>query len=478
MGNKKDVWICLDLGRTYMDAAILHDGKPLVVGSKTCGRIPACAYVTSIETDRFECITGAKAVPFRHSNPERFLPSIKDGLGKPLPFEDNVSYDFSDVLSAMFKEVISVAAQSLRGSVPNAALLTVPTSYTDSDKRKETMIKAATKAGLSKVEFITEPEAIAQHYAVISNQSPDLVMVFDLGSRALNATLLDCSKPVGSRLLMSESKLGLGGEYINKAIYEHIRKQNEATGHPLRVGCMLDDYETCSKMKETLSTESTASAYLSGDVHVSLTATTFNTLLEPTVDKALNVCSSLIQNASIMWADVKCVLLAGGSAQLPAVGNAFKQRLDSPDKMVTVGCGEYDPIFAACLGGIATKMPPLPEPVAILTDGTTMMQLRAGDNSFGRSSDCDFTIASDKYMSRLQFKIKVSKNSEGKWDYTVYTLSHGTATIINGLNALILDNPFANQSARIVIGDEIAAGHSHFKLVSPAIIEGMKTNYL
>lgn len=122
----------------------------------------------------------------------------------------------------------------------------------------------------------------------------------------------------------------------------------------------------------------------------------------------------------------KQVLLVGGSTSIPLVSEKLRQHLASHNasevriiRSMTGINGEYNHNYAVCLGGIAyierlldkQEQPSMAEEqIGILICGNEVCQLKEGVNTFGRSSEQDFSF-SDPAMSREHFTIDVSRNS-------------------------------------------------------------------
>ena len=102
------------------------------------------------------------------------------------------------------------------------------------------------------------------------------------------------------------------------------------------------------------------------------------------------------------------------------------------------------------------------EQIGILICGNEVCQLKEGVNTFGRSSEQDFSF-SDPAMSREHFTIDVSRNSSGHYEYLVTTMSQKKATIINDRLALNLNVPFAPRNIALVDGATIQAGVTRFQ---------------
>ncbi len=129
----------------------------------------------------------------------------------------------------------------------------------------------------------------------------------------------------------------------------------------------------------------------------------------------------MLKTAHKEWTHINQVLLVGGSTSIPLVSEKLRQHLASHNasevriiRSMTGINGEYNHNYAVCLGGIAyierlldkqNSLLRRKNGIGILICGNEVCQLKEGVNTFGRSSEQDFSF-SDPAMSREHFTIR------------------------------------------------------------------------
>ena len=465
MAEKSD-WVCIDFGTSNTAAAIEIDGAPHIVSYCNDQYFPTVTCVL----DNGSIEVCQNAISFRTSHPETFKQEFKLNIGDDI---DINSVTYTDIVAKILEFVKGCAETENNGNSIANVLLTIPALYTENDHRKAVMISAAKKAGFSNVEFVKEPDAAAHHYAYISKQkSIGLTLVYDLGGGTFDPALVDISAK-NALLLGNDSGVKCGGHYFDRAIYKHISAKFSEY-KPLSKTQRLEDYEACRRLKESLSSLPSASQMFSNGETYTLTRDELNTLLKPLIELTLKSCDNVVATSNRTWTDVKQVILVGGSTALPLISEMLEKHLVSHSasgvKIIrnTKGVnGEYSHRFATCLGGISLKLTPPPPPeekVGFLICDNQQLQLRIGNNKFGRSHEMDFSFA-DPRMSRHHFDIDVERIGGGRLKYTITTKSSSQSTIINNMEALNLSlAPIARTSVELFDGNTILAGKTKLQL--------------
>lgn len=463
-------WVSIDFGTSNTAAAIDIDGSPHIVSYGNQQYFPTVACV--LEDGSIEVCQNAE--PFRQTNPETFKQEFKLQIADPI---DINSATYEDIVAEILIFIKGCAELENNGEPIENAVLTIPALYTGTDARKTVMMQAAKRAGFKEVEFLTEPQAAALHYAQICGDGTrGLSLIYDLGGGTFDPALLEISgKTV--KLLGHESGVKCGGHYFDRALYNHFAAEAKEAGTPLERRKKLEDYAACTRIKETLSIKETATQVFSDGKKHTADRGTLNSLVKESVKLTLQACDSLLSTAGKEWKDVRQVLLVGGSTAIPLIAEMLQQHTlshgASDIKIIrnTKGeKGEYNHRFATCLGGIAGKIlpPPPPEekPGILEADGRTY-QLKPGDNLIGRAEGMDFRF-DDRTMSRHHFTVTVTKGIDGRLNYTVTTKSQTKATVINNMEALNLQfAPISRISAELLDGFTIMAGNTRFLFKKP-----------
>ena len=459
-------WVCVDFGTCNTAAAIEIDGKPHVVSYGNQQYFPTIACV--LDNGTIEVCQNAET--FRTSNPETFKQEFKLNIGDEI---DINSVSYVDIVAKILEFVKGCAETENNGHSIDKVVLTIPALYTENDNRKAVMMSAAKRAGFNNIEFLKEPDAAAHHYSYITGQKNiGLSLIYDLGGGTFDPSLIELGA-TKSILLGRDSGVKCGGHYFDRAIYKLISSRFKET-NPLLREHKLQDYETCRKLKESLSALGNATQVFSNGERFTLTRKELNDLLCPFIEMTLKSCDNIISSSGKEWKDIRQIILVGGSTALSIVTEMIGRHLISHNasnvriiRNTNGPKGEFNHRFATCLGGISLKLTPSAPPeekVGKLVCEGRELQLRLGNNKFGRGQDMDFTFT-DPRMSRHHFEINVERNSMGRLTYTISTCSTTQSTIINNLEALNLAlAPIARTSTELFDGDTILAGKSRFTL--------------
>lgn len=458
-------WVSIDFGTCNTAAAIEIDGAPHIVSYGNQQFFPTVACV--LDDGTIEVCQNAEAL--RQTNPDTFKQEFKLQIADAMDI-NGISYE--DIVTEILSFIKGCAELENNGTTIDNVVLTIPAIYTETDKRKAVMQRCAKRAGFQQIEFMSEPKAAATHYAYISDQKiTGLSLIYDLGGGTFDPALLEISgKEIN--LLGNDSGVKCGGHYFDRALFNHISALAKGDDKPLVRTKKLEDYAACNRIKETLSIKDSATQLFSNGMRYTITRSTFNDLIKHLIDETLQACDNLISTAGRTWTDVKQILLVGGSTAIPLISEMLTKHMVSHNasevKIIrnTKGAkGDYNHRFATCLGGISGKIlppPPPPEKVAQLICGSEIIQLKIGENKFGRSADMDFQF-SDMSMSRYHFNINVTKGDDGKLNYIITTKSQSKATVINNMEALDLRYaPISRVSIQLLDGFTITAGHTKF----------------
>lgn len=455
-------WVCIDFGTCNSAAAIEVDGKPHVVQYGNSPYFPTIACVMP----QSEILVCQEAEPFRQSMAESFKQEFKLQINEKL---DLYGVQYVDIVKSIFSFLKECAKMENNGETVNAVILTVPALYTEEDPRKDVMRQAAFRTGFEKVEFLTEPYAAALHYSyVMDRKGTGISLIYDLGGGTFDATILDVAAGKSLNILGHEGGIKCGGQFFDSALYKHISISEKEKGKPLDRTRKLEDYAACKRLKEILSIKEDAAQMFSNGEYVRIDRNTFNGLIRDKVQLTLDACDSLLHTANKTWNNIKQILFVGGSTAIPCISEMLKHHLishNAPNVKIVrnaVGVhGEYNHRFATCLGGISSKIlppPPPPEPIGILQVEGKMLQLKEGENTFGRDSCADFSF-NDAYMSRKHFTITVTRDANQHCNYNLTTCSETKPTIVNNLDVLDLQSyPLTKKSLMLQDGWFIVAG--------------------
>lgn len=362
---KSELAIGIDLGTTNSVVAISNDGKPEVIsaddGSKLVPSIVAYAPDGSP-------IVGTLAKGLLLSRPGAVVSSIKRLMGRgiedlkslagQLPYEiedkntggmvrlkvQGKSLSPVEISADILRALKDRADESLGVSI-SQAVITVP-AYFDDAGRLATK-DAAMLAGLEVLRLVAEPTAAALAYGLDAG-AEGLYAVFDLGGGTFDVSLLQMQKGV-FQVLATGGDAALGGDDFDHAIAEYFLSQRTDVLHEqnfssdeAKVALM-----TARIAKECLTNEETGQWVIEAGGQTSnhtLERSKFDELITPMVERAIKICSNVLDDGGVGIDDIKGVVLVGGSTRVPLVrkrvGEFFgREPLANinPDEVVAIG---------------------------------------------------------------------------------------------------------------------------------------------
>ena len=462
-------WMCIDFGTCNTAAAIAIDNKPHIVTN--CGQrfFPTVACV--MPDGLIQVCQEAEAL--RMQMPESFKQEFKLQIHEPLNLN---GVQYIDIVAEILRYVKGCAQIENNNTSIESVVLTIPALYTENDKRIDIMYQAAIAAGFINIEFLSEPQAAALHYSsIIGKKNTALSLIYDLGGGTFDPVLLDMSNASQPKMPGNEFGIKCGGQFFDKAIYNHINKLSSEQNNALLKEKKMEDYAACKRLKEALSIKEKSTQFFSNGQWISLDRSTLNELIKYKISYTIEACDTMLHVANKNWSDLKQILLVGGSTSIPLIQEMLKKHLISHNtsevriiRNMIGPNGEYNHLHATCLGGISKKIIPQPlpaEPIAKLMVDGRELQLKPGLNSFGRSQENDFKF-DDMTISRNHFTITVSKDSHGSWSYNLTTCSAKSPTIVNDRQILdIENNPITTRSTFLQDRWTIRAGKKKFTLV-------------
>ncbi|MEW7980744.1 MAG: Fe-S protein assembly chaperone HscA [Candidatus Sedimenticola endophacoides] len=256
-----------------------------------------------------------------------------------------------EVSAEILKGLARRAEQTLGGDL-QGVVITVP-AYFDDAQRQATK-DAATLAGLKVLRLLNEPTAAAVAYGLDSG-SDGVHAIYDLGGGTFDISILRLQRGV-FEVLSTGGDSALGGDDLDRAVAEWLMGQAgiaEDADHAMLRRLMRD---ACAA-KEALSEADSAPIELEladgSHWRGELTREQFNTLVDPLIRKTLAPCRRALRDAGITAAEVRDVVMVGGSTRVPRVrelvGGFFETEplvsID-PDRVVALGAALQADVLA------------------------------------------------------------------------------------------------------------------------------------
>jgi molecular chaperone HscA len=242
-------------------------------------------------------------------------------------------------------------AEASLGGELTGAVITVP-AYFDDAQRQATK-DAARLAGINVLRLLNEPTAAAIAYG-LDNSAEGIYAVFDLGGGTFDISILRLSKGV-FEVMATGGDSALGGDDFDHRVFCWIIEQAQLAPLSLQDARLLQ--MRAREAKEQLSQHGQApiTVKLGSGEYVDLVLTTevFTEITRTLVQKAITPTKKALRDAGLTVADVRGVVMVGGSTRMPqiqhAVADLFKQEplnnLD-PEKVVALGAATQANLLA------------------------------------------------------------------------------------------------------------------------------------
>lgn len=273
----------------------------------------------------------AQYLPYRFTPNERVV-ELNTRQGAKTPIE---------VSAEILKALKSRAEETLGGDLVGA-VITVP-AYFDDAQRQATK-DAARLAGLNVLRLLNEPTAAAIAYG-LDNASEGTFVVYDLGGGTFDVTVLQLTKGL-FEVKATGGNSALGGDDFDHRLFCYLLEQNDLSKLNEQDSQLLLSLARTAKEKLTTQTEAVIETILSDGhkVHTVITRQEFHNLTQNLVQKTIEPVKQALKDAGVTKADVKGVIMVGGSTRMlhvqQAVATFFGQTpLNNlnPDEVVALG---------------------------------------------------------------------------------------------------------------------------------------------
>lgn len=273
----------------------------------------------------------AQYLPYQFTPNERVV-ELNTRQGAKTPIE---------VSAEILKALKSRAEETLGGDLVGA-VITVP-AYFDDAQRQATK-DAARLAGLNVLRLLNEPTAAAIAYG-LDNASEGTFVVYDLGGGTFDVSVLQLTKGL-FEVKATGGNSALGGDDFDHRLFCYLLEQNDLSKLNEQDSQLLLSLVRSAKEKLTTQTEAVIETTLSDGhkVHTVITRQEFHNLTQNLVQKTIEPVKQALKDAGVTKADVKGVIMVGGSTRMlhvqQAVATFFGQTpLNNlnPDEVVALG---------------------------------------------------------------------------------------------------------------------------------------------
>ena len=273
----------------------------------------------------------AQYLPYRFTPNERVV-ELNTRQGAKTPIE----------VSAEILKALKLRAEETLGGDLVGAVITVP-AYFDDAQRQATK-DAARLAGLNVLRLLNEPTAAAIAYG-LDNASEGTFVVYDLGGGTFDVSVLQLTKGL-FEVKATGGNSALGGDDFDHRLFCYLLEQNDLSKLNEQDSQLLLSLVRTAKEKLTTQTEAVIETTLSDGhkVHTVITRQEFHHLTQNLVQKTIEPVKQALKDAGVTKADVKGVIMVGGSTRMlhvqQAVATFFGQTpLNNlnPDEVVALG---------------------------------------------------------------------------------------------------------------------------------------------
>jgi molecular chaperone HscA len=369
----RDVIVGIDLGTTNSLVAYMKDGHPVCVRDEA-GKSALVPSIVHFAPEH-RIVVGEEARKKIAADPRNTIYSVKRLMGKSYRdvhqmegfFGYTILDDDPDALVKIkvqdkFYTPVELSAQILTelksrveknlGQPISKAVITVPAYFNDS--QRQATRDAGKLAGLDVLRIVNEPTAAALAYGIgLDRAKSEKIAVYDLGGGTFDISILQIEDGI-FEVLATNGDTFLGGDDFDRAIMQHwmpilgldadALRENQELAQQIRL--------LAEEAKKILSDQDLFSGSLAGST-VQLSRQTFESLIQPLIQRSLDCCRQVLQDAGLAAAALDKIVLVGGSTRVPAVKTAVEaffgkpafDQLD-PDEVVALGAAIQADILA------------------------------------------------------------------------------------------------------------------------------------
>ena len=356
--HERRIAVGIDLGTTHSLVAAVRNGVSECLPDGQ-GRVILPSVVRYLDAQRRQI--GFDALEQQTNDPGNTIASVKRLMGrglKDIVGADHLPYALLDVPGmvqvqtiAGAKSPVEVSAEilaTLRFRAEDSfnddifgAVITVP-AYFDDAQRQATK-DAAKLAGLNVLRLINEPTAAAIAYG-LDNASEGVYAVYDLGGGTFDISILRLAAGV-FEVLATGGDSALGGDDYDRALADWLLAESGLSADSAEDRALIQ--AEARRCKQELSEQDTVTAEVDlsgGGLDLAFSREQFEAVTKDLTARTLQAVRKTLRDAGLAKADIKGVVMVGGSTRMPqvrvAVGDYFGQpplTNLNPDEVVALG---------------------------------------------------------------------------------------------------------------------------------------------
>ena len=366
-------------------------------------------------------------------------------------------------ISAKILEKIKTDSEKELGETVEYAVVTVPAYF--NDKQKHATRIAAAQAGLKVQRLLPEPTAAAISFGVdtLDQGEAKTILVFDLGGGTFDISILT----IADGQFIEQGKGGdmwMGGDDIDALITRFVYQETERDNELDSVSDLIERLPAAEKnrllgdlkrkveaAKIELSSKESAFIEILGllkdedgdivDIDVELSRAHFEELLQPFVDRCVELTRNIIESIDFEPDLIDQVVMVGGSSCIPLVIRRIKELLGEDKVLVH------------------------PRPMLAIAEGAAILAHRLAD--FYECPACGEAVAqADETCPNCHFDLLQNLTEKGVVDI-VHTTSHDYfLELEDGSGHLLVEKntplPFTTQATFKLVHPEQQLAHFKF----------------
>lgn len=358
--------LAIDFGTTSTAAAVARDGGAQLV--LLDGGLPRMLSNVFLQESTGRLLLGDVADNAAVLAPWCLDRTPKRRLGQEFMWLGDHRVRVADAVGEVLRRVTADATRLQGGEPPSAVRLTHPVRSGSS--ARSALLEAAQVAGLREPELVLEPVAAAMHYARLRLETGEFVAVYDLGGGTFDTAVLQRVDGDFRVVGTPAGREDIGGEAFDDRLYEYLGQQLPPEQWvALRSPPAEDDDNTwpranrqfqrnIRRAKELLTNYEQVDVLVPPPVNrdLPLTAQALNNLIRRDIEQTVAELERTIRSANLTPSALSAMYLAGGSSQIPLVGEMIEQRLGVTARHLD------DPKAVICLGAALRPLGRQPEP--------------------------------------------------------------------------------------------------------------------
>lgn len=325
--------IGIDLGTSTTEAAVIRDGKPVMIVNMEKEIITPSAI--GIDGNG-NWVIGEKARAQYLLSPQNTAIEVKRKIGTDEKITLGRQAYTPVGLSAKLLEYVKIYASEYLEEEVTRAVISVP-AYFDEIQRQAT-VRAGMEAGLQVERILNEPTAAALSYGLEHMEEESHILVYDLGGGTFDVTLLEMFGGV-LEVKASNGDNQLGGKDFDEKLMEWLNGQfQKKHGVDLRKDtyAMVKLKEEAERCKKTLSTEPACHVLVpmivekAGEplaLDETVTAEQFEELTKELLERTHRPIDVVLADSGVLPKEIDRVILVGGSTRMPIVAKDIERYL-------------------------------------------------------------------------------------------------------------------------------------------------------